>query len=192
MRMLKIIDSVFSWKGALQKRRTTKYIVLHHRAGNGDVKSIHNVHLSNGWSGIGYHFYIRKDGSVYRGRPIGMVGAHCKACNAESVGICFEGNFETETEMSAKQIEAGKELVSYLLSLYPHAVVKKHRDFDGTLCPGKYFEFEKIRKGKQEMSVDEAVEIVQAKAGLEEGTIEFLLCYKYGEELIRKLAEAMI
>ena len=42
------------------------------------------------------------------------------------------------------------------------------------------------------MSVEDAIEIVQAKAGLENETIEFLLCYKYGEELIRKLADAMI
>jgi len=67
-----------------------------------------------------------------------------------------------------------------------------HRDFVSTACPGKNFPFDEIREGETDMSVEEAVEIVQAKAGIEDGTIEFMLCYKYGEELLVKLAEAMI
>ncbi len=41
------------------------------------------------------------------------------------------------------------------------------------------------------MTVGEAVEILRAKVGLEEQTINFLLCYKYGEELVKKLAIRM-
>jgi len=188
---MKIFDTNFEWKNGLSKRNATKYIIMHHRAGNGDVESIHRIHLGNGWSGIGYHFYVRKDGSVYRGRPIGTVGAHCIGYNDKSIGVCFEGDFQNE-RMSEKQINAGERLISYLLSIYPSAQVAKHEDFCSTLCPGKYFEFEKIKKGVSEMTVEEAVEIIQAKAGLEDGTMEFLLCYKYGEELVVKLAEAMI
>ena len=188
---MKIIDTSFNWNGTLKKRNSTSYVILHHRAGDGDVKSIHNCHVDNGWNGIGYHFYVRKDGNVYRGRPIASVGAHCTGYNDKSIGVCFEGNFEVET-MTKKQLQAGKALVAYLLKLYPSAELKRHRDFGGTLCPGQRFEFDKIKEGKTEMTIDEAVEIIQAKAGLEEGTIEFLLCYKYGEELVVKLAEAMV
>ena len=67
---MNIIEQSYKWNGSLSKRLSTKYIILHHRAGNGDVQSIHQTHLANGWSGIGYHFYVRKDGSVYLGRPI--------------------------------------------------------------------------------------------------------------------------
>ena len=42
------------------------------------------------------------------------------------------------------------------------------------------------------MTVNEAVEIIKNKAGLEDETIEFLLCYKYGEELVKKLAKRMV
>ncbi len=186
-----IIKVDYKWNGALAKRNETKYIILHHRAGNGDVESIHAQHLSQGWTGIGYHFYVRKDGRVYRGRPLGVVGAHCQGWNNKSVGVCFEGNFETE-KMTEKQIRAGAKLVVYLRTLFPHAEVKGHGDMDSTLCPGKNFEFEKIMKGDKNMTVEEAVEIIQAKAGLEDETIEFLLCYKYGEELVLKIADAMV
>ena len=39
--------------------------------------------------------------------------------------------------------------------------------------------------------VQEAIDTVQEAAGLEEKTIEYLLRYKYGEQLVKKLAEAM-
>lgn len=188
---MKIVDADYTWNGILSKRNITEYIVLHHRAGFGDSLSIHKDHLSKGWSGIGYHFYVRKDGTVYRGRPIATVGAHCIGYNNKSIGVCFEGNWETDSNMPSRQIRTGKALVTYLLKLYPKAKVLKHCDLGKTACPGKNFPFDEIKKGEREMTVEEAVQIVQAKAGLEDETIDFLLCYKYGESLIIKLAGAM-
>ena len=142
---MKITDVKYNWSGTLTKRSSTKYIILHHRAGNGDVQSIHRIHLSNGWSGIGYHFYVRKDGSIYTGRPIDTVGAHCTGFNSQSVGVCFEGDYEKESTMPQTQVSAGAELISYLMQLYPGAEIKAHRDFMATSCPGKNFPFEKIK-----------------------------------------------
>lgn len=146
---MNIIDSNFKFANALTKRIATKYIILHHRAGNGDVMSIHNQHLGQGWSGIGYNFYVRKDGRVYSGRPIDTVGAHTPDYNYVSVGVCFEGNYETE-KMNVVQIKAGQELISYIKGKYPNAQIKKHRDFNATACPGKNFPFDEITKAKKE------------------------------------------
>ena len=188
---MKIIEKTYKWSGSLTKRAANKFIVLHHRAGNGDADSIHRLHINEGYSGIGYHFYIRKDGNIYRGRPIDTMGAHCLGSNSNSIGICFEGNYESGV-MPDAQIKAGQELVSYLKSLYSSAEVKRHSDLYKTACPGKKFPFDNIVKGEKDMDVEDAIKIVQIKAGLEDETIEFLLCYKYGEELLKKLAEAMI
>lgn len=189
---MKIINKEFKWTSGLAKRGETKYIVLHHRAGDGDVESIHRTHLNNGWTGIGYHFYIRKSGEIFKGRPIGTVGAHVAGKNSESIGVCFEGNFEKETAMSKAQLQSGRELVEYLKTLYPKAEVIRHRDLQATACPGRHFPFEALREGVREVSVDEAIEILQAKSGIEDETIDFLLCYKYGEDLVKKLAQSMI
>ena len=187
---MKINEKTYKWNGVLAKRPSTDYIILHHRAGSGDVDSIHAGHLTQGWVGIGYHFYIRKDGSVYNGRPIDTIGAHCTGKNGYSVGVCFEGNFEHETITEA-QLAAGKELITYLKGLYPKAEIKRHKDFQSTACPGKNFPFEDIKKGGHILTIDEAIKIVKTKAGLEDDTIKFLLCYKYGEELLKKLAKGM-
>lgn len=190
---ININETNFKFKGILSPRNRTEYIVLHHRAGDGNVESIHNQHLNNGYSGIGYHFYIRKDGSVFRGRPINTIGAHCLNYNYNSVGVCFEGNFENE-EMSVLQLNAGVEIVNYLKSLYPNAAIVGHKELINTACPGENFPIDKIKKRKvvELMSVEEAKKIIQTKAGIENETLKFLLCYKYGEELIVKLAKAMV
>ena len=59
-------------------------IVIHH-TGQADIdasaEQIHEWHQNQGWSGIGYHFVVRKDGAVERGRPIWAVGAHAQGDN---------------------------------------------------------------------------------------------------------------
>lgn len=144
---MEIINVGFSFKNALVKRTKTEGIVLHHAAAfKCTVEDIHAWHLANGWAGIGYHFFVRKDGTVYSGRPIDTVGAHAVGMNDKSVGICFEGNFEKET-MPEAQKKAGAELVAYVHSIYPGVKVSKHRDHNATACPGKNFPFDYIAKG---------------------------------------------
>ena len=127
-------------------RSKTDTLVLHHQGTNvrQSVEQIHNYHKNtNGWAGIGYHFYVRTNGEIFEGRPIEYVGAHAYGFNSTSIGICFEGNFEVET-MSDAQKEAGKWLVAYIKGIYPIEKVVGHRDLMATACPGKNFPFNEI------------------------------------------------
>lgn len=153
---MNIIDVGLSFTSALEKRIVTDEIVLHHAAGTGSVKDIHNWHINgNGWAGIGYHFYVRKNGEVYVGRPVDTVGAHAYGENSHTIGICFEGNFENET-MSDAQKNAGAELVAKLRKDFPTVKrVSAHRDHNSTACPGKNFPFEYIAAGKAEPEKEE-------------------------------------
>lgn len=140
---MRIKETNFKFSSGLKKRLETNYIILHHRAGSGDIESIHEQHLKRAYIGIGYHYYIRKDGSIYSGRPENTVGAHCLNYNIASVGVCFEGNFENE-HMTEAQKNAGRELVNYLKNTYPSAKVVRHKDMMSTACPGRYFPFDEI------------------------------------------------
>lgn len=129
--------------GALTKRTVTNRIILHHAAGNGSVESVHNYHKGLGWSGIGYHYYVRKDGSIYRGRPEEMVGGHTSGYNYCSIGVCAEGNFETDV-MSDAQREAIRALVLDIRTRYPDTQTIRHKDVAATACPGKNYPFDYI------------------------------------------------
>ena len=145
---MKIYEVNYKWNGSLIKRKKTDMIVLHHVAAKeASPAQIHQWHLNNGWSGIGYAFVIRKDGKIYRGRPEDTVGAHTSNFNATSIGVCFEGDFRTEKPTDA-QVKAGKELVAYLKQKYNITKVKKHSELNNTSCPGRLFPFDEIANDK--------------------------------------------
>lgn len=130
----------------LTKRKGTNRIILHNSGVTvrQSVEIIHNYHKNTrGWAGIGYHFYVRTDGSIYRGRPEDTVGAHATGANSDSIGICFEGNYNEET-MTEVQIKAGQELVAYLKSKYGISKIQRHSDVGKTSCPGANFPFDEI------------------------------------------------
>ncbi len=136
---LTIAEHAWKWSHALSPRASTDGIVLHHAAGNGTPEAIHATHLKNGWAGIGYHYYVRKDGSVHRGRPEWAAGAHVQNENSHLLGICFEGNFEQE-QMCAAQLAAGRLLLADVQRRYP-VPMTLHKAWSNTACPGKNFPF---------------------------------------------------
>lgn len=137
---------------------------------------VHKWHLNNGWAGIGYHFYVRKNGEVWQGRPIDTMGAHCYGENSDSIGICFEGNFESET-MCEAQIKAGKELISYILSKYPSLKIYGHKDFNATACPGKNFPWTKIVGGfSADTTREDDNTLITLKKGTSGTDVKILQC----------------
>lgn len=160
---------------SLTKRGKTNRIILHHSGVSvlQSIEIIHNYHKNtNKWSGIGYHFYVRKDGSIYRGRPEEMIGAHAYGANSDSIGICAEGDFNNET-MTDVQKNAIKELVAYLKAKYGIDTVVGHRDTIATSCPGKNYPFDEIVNSKIEVQetksiVDLANEVIAGKYGVGE------------------------
>ena len=167
---------------SLSQRNVTNRIILHHSGVSvlQSVEVIHNYHKNtNKWAGIGYHFYVRKDGSIYRGRPEEMIGAHAYGANSDSIGICAEGNFNEET-MSEVQKNAIRELVAYLKEKYNITKVQRHSDTIATTCPGKNYPFEDIVNG-------EVVKEPQTTRSIEDLANE-VIAGKYGVGEARKQA----
>ena len=124
-------------------REETEFLVLHHAGGapgeDPSAAEIDAIHRGLCWTGIGYHYLIRKDGSVEKGRPGPMVGAHVEGVNARSVGIALCGNF-CEEEPTAAQIESCSMLLSVLAASFDVPIsaahIVGHRDLAATACPG--------------------------------------------------------
>ena len=115
-------------------------IIVHHSANDratDTAKSIHSAHLSNGWAGMGYHFLIRADGTIEKGRPQSAVGSHCPGANTGSIGICLSGNFD-KAMPAAVQVEALIWLMARLMKSYNIAVVLPHSAYVATACPGRF------------------------------------------------------
>lgn len=159
---MNIIDSKLEFNSNYSKRNVSDItrIILHHTAVTvlQSVETIHNYHKSTkGYAGIGYHFYIRKDGNIYKGRELEIVGAHAYNNNSNSIGICCEGNFEVEV-MPDAQKNSLIELIEYLLKIFPKInTIQGHKEVNATTCPGKNYPLEEMKNllNKQENTVSQ-------------------------------------
>lgn len=96
-------------------------------------------HKKLGWKEIGYHFVIRRNGEVEKGRDIEIVGAHCKGQNKNSIGICLIGGISesgnSENNFTENQFHALRALVAELKKQYPGATLHGHNEFAAKDCP---------------------------------------------------------
>jgi len=109
------------------------------------AETIDQWHKARGWSGIGYHYVVRLDGSIEYGRMVDKSGAHCKGHNSDSIGICYIGGVESERDSNGEwiakdtrtceQIASMLELIRILKKLHPGVEVFGHRDFSTKACP---------------------------------------------------------
>lgn len=144
---LGIHDVEYKWDEELEYKNKPKVLVFHHAASKElTPQQINDMHKKKEWAGIGYHFYIRKDGTIYRGRPENAIGAHIKGQNKDTLGICLEGNLEEE-EPTEEEIKALEDLSTYLIVKYNINRVQGHGDTYDTLCPGKNFAIENVKEG---------------------------------------------
>lgn len=104
------------------------------------VKEIDRWHRSQGWACCGYHFVIRKDGTVEQGRAVTQAGAHCSGHNYHSLGICYVGGLDVDGHpadtRTVAQEAALQSLVRMLHRKYPNAKVVGHNDLNPSkACP---------------------------------------------------------
>ena len=128
----------------LTTRSVTDQIVIHHTGNAVDddlsAAEIDASHKGQGWTCIGYHYVVRKDGTVEQGRPHWTVGAHAYGHNSHTIGIHVCGNFE-EAEPTDEQIESTAMLLANLCTDYELPIdrdhVVGHRELMATACPGR-------------------------------------------------------
>lgn len=135
-------------------KRAIKEIIIHCSATpegkDYTVADIKKWHLARGFSDVGYHYVIYKDGSVHTGRSIDISGAHCTGHNSYSIGICYIGGCATNGSTSKDtRTEAQKKalvtLVKEMLNTY-HLTIDKvygHYQFAPKDCPS--FKIEPFR-----------------------------------------------
>lgn len=142
MERVNVKDTDLYFNGDLSNRETTDMIVLHHTGGadiDASAEEIDQWHKNNGWVGIGYHYVIRKDGTIEKGRPDWTVGAHAYGENWHTIGIHLSGDFSV-AEPTEAQIESTAMLLANLCTDYGIPIdedhIVGHRDLMSTDCPG--------------------------------------------------------
>lgn len=142
MKRAEIIETDLDFS-SLTERDVTDMIVIHHTGCNdidASAEQIHGWHINNGWAGIGYHFVIRKDGTIERGRPEWAVGSHAYGENSHTIGIHLSGDF-TQAYPTTEQVEKCALLIANLCEDYGIPTDREHIVGHGELmstdCPGE-------------------------------------------------------
>lgn len=124
-----------------KSKRTIREIIVHCSATpegkDYTVQDIRRWHKAQGWSDIGYHYVIYRNGHVEPGRDVDIIGAHCAAGghNTYSIGVCYIGgmdamNKHAKDTRTLAQKAALLNLLGDLLRLYPRAKIYGHHDFE--------------------------------------------------------------
>ncbi|XP_017275498.1 peptidoglycan recognition protein 5 isoform X2 [Kryptolebias marmoratus] len=142
------------WGAAPPKQRETlrepaQGVVIHHTAFQScrglaecsdELVHIQRFHMNErDFDDIGYNFLVGGDGIVFEGRGWGVVGAHTKGHNYDTLGIAFMGNFNNDSPSKDALQSVRRLLVSGVSRgfLQPHFVLFGHRDLGATACPGE-------------------------------------------------------
>lgn len=127
-----------------RSKRTITEIIVHCSATpegkDYTVDDIRRWHKQQGWSDIGYHYVVYRNGHIEPGRDVDIAGAHCEGHNAKSIGICYIGGIDRDNKgpkdtRTLAQKAALLSLVVDLKKMYPSARVHGHRDFANKACP---------------------------------------------------------
>ena len=133
-------------KGIYMPADSVSYIIIHCSATRESQdytpEQLKRDHLARGFIDVGYHFYIRKDGTVTQHRRLNEVGAHCRPFNRCSIGVCYEGGLDANGKpKDTRTLNQRGALVKLLIELkqkFPKAVIRGHNEMPGAvpkLCP---------------------------------------------------------
>ena len=128
------------------KIKSVDYLVVHCSATKEDmdigVADIRRWHRQRGFLDVGYHYVIRRDGTIEKGREETVPGAHARGFNEKSLGVCLVGGVESDGEtaeqnFTPQQYESLKSLLFDLRDKYPGSQVLGHRDLPrvNKACP---------------------------------------------------------
>lgn len=92
---------------------------------------IRDWHLKRGFSTIGYHFYIRKDGTVEKGRDLEIVPAAQQGNNTKTIAVCLGGLNLFPTV----QLDRLKAFCEEIHAELPLATFHGHCEVSNKTCP---------------------------------------------------------
>ena len=100
-----------------------------------DISVMKRWHMvDNGWSRVGYHFFINKNGNIQQGCPIEQIPIAQKGHNTGSIAICLHGL--KKSKFTTQQLESVKKLCKAITDSYDKKIrIRGHKEVSSKACP---------------------------------------------------------
>jgi len=128
------------------------------------AEELNDLHKALGLDGIGYHYVIRRDGTLQRGRPVNIEGQHSptNSHDERTVGVVFVGginassntpnleNFISAQSLTRSQLNTFDHICRAFYAVFPGGQIVGHADIDeDELDPGfSVIEYVNVHFGK--------------------------------------------
>lgn len=101
--------------------------------------TINKWHTDKGWSAIGYHYVIKRDGVIENGRDVNNIGAHVKGHNTGSIGVCLIGGVDKNNKAEANFTDAQWETLAIVCKSFKkqlnYVTIHGHNEYAAKACP---------------------------------------------------------
>lgn len=189
-----------------------RYIVIHYTGNDGDTAMNNAKYYASNVVKTSAHYFVDAmeviqsvddlrvawavGGKKYPSCPQtggGTMYGKCKNANSISIELC-DAVKNGVYAPGAKTVAQALELTKALMKKYniPASNVIRHFDVTGKLCPAYWSGKENAGKWEKEfksrLSEPDYREMLKKRAGLLDPTLDYLAAYKYGDDLVRKLA----
>ena len=195
--------------GGTRSASAIKYIVIHYTGNDGDTADNNAKYYASNVVKTSAHYFVDAKeivqsvpdlrvawavgGNKYASAAQtggGKLHGKCTNANSISIEICDavrDGVYKPAPETVAAVLDLTRELQKKYN--VPAANVIRHFDVTGKLCPA-YWTSDAVWRSEfwDKLNAPDYYGILQQRAGLEAGTMAYLRAYKYGDDLIRKLA----
>lgn len=198
--------------GGTRAASSIRYIVIHYTGNDGDTAMNNAKYYASNVVKTSAHYFVDANeivqsvddlriawavgGKKYPSCPQtggGTLHGRCLNANSISIELC-DAKKDGVYAPSAKTVAQALELTKALMKKYniPASNVIRHFDVTGKLCPAYWSGKENAGKWEKEfhgkLAEPDYREVLKKRAGLLDPTLDYLAAYKYGDDLIRKLA----
>jgi peptidoglycan hydrolase-like protein with peptidoglycan-binding domain len=152
---LRIIDTYLVPSGEMSLKSGSRPLFIIIYSAGAECKTIYDIDAidkyQKGKVMFGGHFFVSKDGSIFRGRPLGTFGEFAtdertgRSFDVNSIGICVQGDYEMEL-MATAQKNAVINLIQQLRHDHPSIRTTYALDelIEGCQNPGALFPMNEI------------------------------------------------
>lgn len=132
---------------AVAKTRKINELIVHctatplgwndHMTATEITQRLREIHLQRGWSDIGYHYVIHRDGVIAKGRPVEQAGAHVGGRNANTIGIALVGGKGSHPDDKFEDHYTDKQKIALISAITTFNLpTTGHNDYAVKACPG--------------------------------------------------------